>query len=138
MSDSLPTAADIDELLACVPGLQQPGVKYIETWEGGETDAAGVMHVPYPRYTPQVQSFFRLAARECWADYDYDPATAREMVRDDAFIASATLANVKTMLTFMVRGERFCDGHWGAMLSEGRVQAVLQRLKQIKESLRQP
>ena len=36
------------------------------------------------------------------------------------------------MLTFCVRGERFCDGHWGAMVREGRIGAILHRLQQLR------
>ena len=45
---------------------------------------------------------------------------------------SASLAQIKTMLTFCVRGERFCDGHWGAMVSEGRIGAILHRLSKLR------
>jgi len=51
------------------------------------------------------------------------------MVHSDEAIAAASLAEIKTMLTFCVRGERFCDGHWGAMVSKGRIGAILRRLE---------
>jgi hypothetical protein len=57
------------------------------------------------------------------------------MVESDEAIASATLAEVKTMLTFCVRGERFCDGHWGAVIGQGRIGAILRRLEQLRESV---
>jgi hypothetical protein len=39
------------------------------------------------------------------------------------------------MLTYCVRGERFCDGHWAAMLESGRVVAILRRLRVLCGSL---
>jgi hypothetical protein len=35
------------------------------------------------------------------------------------------------MLTYCVRGERFCDGHLGGMIEKGHVQRILQRLREI-------
>jgi hypothetical protein len=35
------------------------------------------------------------------------------------------------MLTYVVRGERFCDGHWGAMVEGGQVRRLLQRLAEL-------
>ena len=36
------------------------------------------------------------------------------------------------MLTFCVRGERFCDGHWAAMIEGGQVRRLLERLAELK------
>jgi hypothetical protein len=36
------------------------------------------------------------------------------------------------MLTFCVRGERFCDGHWAEMVKAGRIGAILRRLEQLR------
>ena len=38
------------------------------------------------------------------------------------------------MLTFCVRGERFCDGHWAAMIEGGQVRRLLERLKEIRDA----
>jgi hypothetical protein len=39
------------------------------------------------------------------------------------------------MLTYCVRGERFCDGHWENLLRSGRVVALLRRLAELREAL---
>src|SRR5262245_53422010 len=72
----------------------------------------------------------------CWLDRGYNPEAAAEMVRSDEAIRSASLSQIKTMLTFRVRGERFCDGHWGAMIREGRIGAILRRLQELRETVR--
>ena len=53
------------------------------------------------------------------------------MLQDDAIIQRATLAEIVTMLTYCVRGERFGDGHWAAMLESGRIVALLKRLRAL-------
>ncbi|HKY55236.1 MAG TPA: DUF6508 domain-containing protein, partial [Anaerolineales bacterium] len=72
------------------------------------------------------------AARECWLDYGYSPEQASQMLRDETLIKSASLPQIKTMLTFCVRGERFSDGHWGSMIREGYIRRLLERLIEIK------
>ena len=127
------TRQRIDELLRYLPALGNPGPGTEAEWQGlDQKSEDGVITMPYPIYPPAVKEFFALAGQDCWCDFRYVPEQAGEMVRDDAAIASATLAQIKTMLTFCVRGERFCDGHWGAMVREGRIAAILRRLSQLR------
>ena len=128
------TPERIDELLRFLPALSAPGPDTEPEWhhlDQGPKD--GVLIMPHPAYPPVVEEFFRLAGQDCWCDFQYAPEQAGEMVRDDAAVASASLAQIKTMLTFCVRGERFCDGHWGAMVREGRIGAILRRLGQLRD-----
>jgi len=92
--------------------------------------------MPYPVYPADVRRFFELAARPCWSDYSYKPAEAGDLAHE-AFIRQATLDEIKTILTYCVRGERFSDGHWGAMLESGVIVAVLKRLKHLRDELRE-
>jgi hypothetical protein len=114
MASARITRKRIDELLRFLPALGTPGPDTEPTWHGlDKKPANGMFVMPYPTYQPVVEEFFTLAAQEWWCDYRYDPEEAAELVQDDAAIASASLARLRTMLTFCVRGERFCDGHWG-------------------------
>ena len=53
------------------------------------------------------------------------------MLESDDIIKTASLAQIKAMLTYCVRGERFCDGQWGAMIERGYVRLLLLRLAEI-------
>lgn len=55
------------------------------------------------------------------------------MIEDDVAISQASLQDIRTNLTYCVRGERLCDGHWAAMLESGRVVAILERLAQLRD-----
>ena len=57
------------------------------------------------------------------------------MLEDEAHIQSATLAEVKTMLTYCVRWERFSDGQRAAMLASGKLVALLERLRVLREQI---
>ena len=39
------------------------------------------------------------------------------------------------MLTYFVRGERFCDGHWGRLIEGGHVRRILERLAELEQKL---
>ena len=53
------------------------------------------------------------------------------MLEDQQAVETAELGQIKTMITYCVRGERFCDGHWGAMIELGHISRLLQRLSQL-------
>ena len=129
----LPTSEQMDELLRFLALLEQPGRAFIESWAGGETTGDGAITMPYPIYADDVLEFFWLAGQPWWSDYDYEPRQAWTMLQDDDFISGAGLDEIRTMLTYCVRGERFSDGHWAAMLEAGRVQAILRRLQVLRQ-----
>jgi hypothetical protein len=125
------TPAEIDALLAFLPLLRAaPGSPYF-TWGGNTVDADGVLQMPYVDYADWVSHFFRLAGQDCWTDPGYQPQAAARLIEDDARVATASLEQIRTLLTYCVRGERFCDGHWIALIDEGRLVAILERLQDI-------
>ena len=128
----MPTAQDIDALTAYLPRLYADGFSPAIRWEGGKPDKNGVIQMPYPVYDPLVNEFFRLAASECWLDYGYDPVQAGRMLKDEALIKAASLSQVRSMLTYCVRGERFSDGHWEEMITKGHIRRLLERLMEIR------
>lgn len=125
----LPDKADMDKLLSFLPKLCRAGFEPVEEWDmSGET-----LHFPYPRYHPDVTAFINLAGKPVWSDYDYIPMKAYGMLSDPRLVANASLMQVKTMLTYIVRGERFADGHWAAMIEQGHLRRVLERLAKLSE-----
>ena len=132
MKGSFPTAGDIDELVAFLPRLYGAGISPFEAHSGTESNREGVLTMPFPRYTATVFEFFRLAGKECWCDFGYDPRETAEALESEERIANASLAEVRTLLTYCVRGERFCDGLWGAAIQSGKIRLILNRLGQIR------
>jgi len=128
----LPALQEIEELTAFLPILYADGFSPIISWSGGEKQKNGTITFPYPNYNKVVEEFFRVAGNEYWLDYEYNPEQAGRMLRDENFIKVASLSEIKTMLTFCVRGERFSDGHWGEMIEEGYIRRLLERLDEIR------
>lgn len=129
------TRAKIDELTNFLPAFEAPDRKFHERWNGGDKNDDGVITMPYPTYPPDVEQFFRLVAQTCWLDTSYSPEQAGAMLNDDAVIAQASLDEIRTMLTYCWRGERFSDGFWGSVLERGRMQLILRRLLQLRDTL---
>jgi hypothetical protein len=128
------TVRKIDALLAFLPAFEAPGREFVQKWvtPGGD-ESVPVM--PYPEYHEDVKRFFKLASQEFWLDHAYDPETAGTMLADPATVAAADLAAVRTLLTYCVRGERFCDGHWSGVLKDGSVVSLLKRLRELREQI---
>jgi hypothetical protein len=132
MKTKLPTPREVEELVAFLPRLCADGFKPIREWGGGTTDESGTYIFPWPRYEPVVEEFFRVASNECWTDYGYDPHEVGRLLMDDEAVRTADLAQIKAMLTYCVRGERFGEGHWGAMVEAGHVRRLLERLADLR------
>jgi hypothetical protein len=135
MIDERITLEKIDELLRFLPLFDVPERKYVKVWAGGEVTPDGAITLPFPEYCDDVLEFFILAGQTCWSDFKYDPREAYAMLSDDQFISTCSLDDIKTMLTYCVRGERFSDGHWASVLESGRVVAILRRLAVLRETL---
>lgn len=128
---SLPTLQDIEELTSFLPRLYADGFSPFDSWSGGEKLKDGSHSLAYPNYNSVVEEFFN-AVRGAWLDYEYNPEQAYQMLKDEQAVKAASLLQIKSMLTFCVRGERFSDGHWGAMIEKGYIRRLLERLIEIK------
>ena len=118
------TAADIDALLQAFTALRALPSAHPDTPEAAAS--------AYPIYAEPVRAFFQLAGHPCWSDYGYASKGAAGMVRDDARVADASLAEIRTMITWCVRGERFCDGFWGSLFEGDRLDRILARLAELR------
>jgi hypothetical protein len=128
------TADDIDALLAFLPLFERPGRTFAR-WGEVEKNADGSISLPFPVYDEDGEEFFSLVGQRGWLDYGYKPEEAARMLADADFIGRASLEQMKTMLTFCVRGERFCDGHWESLLLGGQIVALLRRLEDLRRRM---
>jgi hypothetical protein len=128
-----PTSEEIEKLVSYLPWLYGKGFKPIKVQNNSCLESSnGFFELTPPDYPDIVEEFFHLASSDCWTDYEYEPSEACQILEDENLIMNAELAQIKTMLTYCVRGERFCDGHWGAMIEEGYIRRILQRLEFIR------
>jgi Family of unknown function (DUF6508) len=131
MSTRMPTYQEMQALVAYLPRLYADGFSPVTRWHGGDKGEDGFYRLPWPEYYPLVEELFRLVGGECWLDYGYNPAQAAAMIREAEFVRSASLSQIKTMLTYCLRGERFADGHWAEMIERGYIRNILERIDQL-------
>ena len=89
--------------------------------------------LPWPAYHPLGMEFFRLLGADDWLDISYNPTTAGQMLVLAGFVEQASLEQIKTMLTYCVRGEGFSDGHWEEMIEKGHIRGLLTRPKELQD-----
>ena len=132
MNSPRPTPQEIEELVAFLPLLCKPEFTPVKKWHGGDTDDDGAITMPYPEYDPTVMEFIKEAERECWTDPEYLTKSAGNMLDDEDTVKTADLDQIKTMLTYCVRGERFYTGHWRNVIENGYVRRLLHRLAAVE------
>lgn len=114
--------SSIDRLTAYLPKFEnEPCTLKSENW--------------WPTYADYVEEFFKLVEYE-FEDRDYalnGIDALEEQLEDDDLIAQASVDQCRTLLTLILRGERFCDGYWRRIIESGRVQAILRRLSELCE-----
>lgn len=139
MNSTPPDAKEMDAILAYLPIFDAPGFEPIVRWNGGRDEATKVITLPWPTYEPSVQAFFHALSEDYWRDDNYNEgqATSR-MIRDPERIGCASLEEIRAMLTFCVRGERFCDGLWGKMIKQGVIRRILARLRELRMEMQAP
>ena len=132
--DQSPTQQEIEALTSFLPRLYAEGFSPVKNWNGGR-QKDGSITLPYPDYDPVVEEFFRTVSGGGWLDYDYNPEQAYQLLKDENLVSTASASQIKSMLTFCVRGERFSDGHWAEMIEKGHIRRILERLNAIKAEL---
>lgn len=134
--DSLPdpTPADIAAVLAAFEPLRSPDAE-IGHWSGGDEVEPGVMQLPWFEYSDAVGNWERaLYDHNILCDYGEEGWHERfaAIVDHPGLLASADLTTIRKVLTTVVRGERFCDGHIAGMFEAGVVQVAMRRLEELQ------
>lgn len=130
------TPERMDALLEHLPILRGVAHEPAERWEGGQKLPDGSLTLPYPVYRAEVLRFFEEAAEPWWTDYAYSPHAAAAMLDDPSAVTCASLDQIRSMLTYCLRGERFCDGHWESLIRSGKLTSLLERLAQLRPPVR--
>jgi hypothetical protein len=127
-----PSSDDIEDLLELLPRLRELEGEYVTGWVAARSGDRSASRSPiYPR---AVTEFFYVASQPCWRDDAYDARAAEALARDRARVRGAGLRELRAMLTWCVRGERAREGHWGAVLEDGTVFAILARLQELADA----
>ena len=90
---------------------------------------------PYFCADPAVGEFLKQLYDHHWVvdlDWPSQQDWAQQRVADPTLLRTATLDEIRMLLTTHARKDRFCDGHLAEMLGCGHIRAVLERLREIR------
>lgn len=133
VTEPQPTAEDIRALVSFLPKLyDRRDMQPIRQWLTNEEVEGGRLTLPRPKYDDTVENFIDLIVNQgCWLDCDYVPEDVERLLMDETAVRTATIPEIRRMLTVVVRGERFCDGWWSFMIEQRHVRRLLERLEAI-------
>lgn len=130
-TDREPTREEIDELLAFLPGFEEPGRSFHKVHPGRRNEETGIVTIGCIEYAEDVDAFYQLIHSPQWLCFGYQEQSPQELARDPERIQNAGIDEIRALLTWCVRGERFCDGHMATLFEKGVPQATLRRLAEI-------
>jgi len=117
------TSKDIHELVDFLPRLRSLNGHYLEVEDPPSR--------PQLKYHPVVEDFFYCVAKPCWTDPQCSPLEVEEALSHPGFVETADLGQLRSLLTWCVRGELVRDGHWNHILSNGTLFSILERLQSV-------
>ena len=121
-----------ERLYSYIPYFENIDPDTAYQWKGGVKRDDGAISVPYPDYDETLPQFIHDVYKSGLMDYNYRDTIERKtngQSKDKReLIDSADLEFVFAILTYFVRGERFCDGLWEAAVRDGVFLAILRRL----------
>ncbi len=124
-----PTAADlaaVAELLADIERIEATPIE----WGGGK-QADGSIQMPFVVYAPEAERLIRAFNDHHLIVFNFDSSLWQDDAQrflDPEVVRTASLDDVRCLLTLHVRQDRFVEGHFADMIARGHIAALLRRL----------
>lgn len=116
------TSDKISRLLSFLP-LFDPPQDPVLRWKVGL--------FPCPVYNEFVEDFFEAVGEFCGEQIIWDHESIRSSLYQDSLVEVASLTTLREMLAYCLRGEKFYDGHWAKMITEGRITVIMRRMAEL-------
>jgi len=124
------TTKQLNAILPFLDTFRKMGFKCGEWTTASESTA-----IPHFAFTNDFESFLQTLYDNEWIeelDWIKWQETAAQYVESPDLLATANTETIRTLLTTHVRKDYFCEGHLAAMFENGHIEAILQRLKGIR------
>lgn len=118
----------MDALQRISTGIELLESGYTVEWEPSREIEPGVHTMSYPRYDSRLTEALWGASELVGTDYGYIDRV--DEVRELS-IPEMSQSQLSTFLTWVQRGERFCDGFIDGFVKDGRVLQALRRAAEL-------
>jgi hypothetical protein len=127
-----PTEADLAAVAGLLAEIEQIEAKPAE-WSGGR-QSDGSIQMPFVMYEPAAARLLRALYDRKVVILGFDWTSWQDEARrflDPDVVRTASLVEVRRLLTLHVRADRFVEGHFAEMIANGHVSALLRRLGEL-------
>lgn len=113
--------------------LIEIGIKLLEDgysveWTPSQRTASGVITLSYPDYDARLIEALQSASRLIGTDFGY---VGNVDAVKDLNVSEMTREQLSTLLTWVQRSERFCDGSIDSFVKDGQALRALRRASEI-------
>jgi hypothetical protein len=126
------TRAKLRRLAAFLPAFESPGFQFGE-WVSPQRNSDGVITLGYFRLGNTAESLIQAAYESHWLKTGFDWSVwmksdrARQLMQRPAGIRDATADELFSMLTAVIRGNRYSEGALAGAYESGLLVAILRR-----------
>jgi NDP-sugar pyrophosphorylase family protein len=124
------TKKEIKELTDFLPLIYDNKIELSKPYRNA--DMSDMISGGFYKYHPSVLTFFELASQDHWKDYQYVDNFSEKMI-EPGKIEEASINQLKTIITWCDRMERFFEGHWEYVIENDIIKRVLKRLIQLNK-----
>lgn len=108
--------------------VHRPFGKAVGWGDPESDDGLQVGGYDYPQF---METFWHVAEHDGWLEGSYDQEEGFFYLEHTRRVEFADLEEIQRLLRFCYRGEWFCEGHWGNMVEQGLLPALLARLDEL-------
>ena len=129
----------IDKVVSFIPMLISLPAKDIANWQAPGKDDKGeqLMYIA-PEYDRVVEELMDALNENHFVqpfDWGKWEPTAQKIQEEPNRLSKATLNTCIKLMTLHVRMDRFVGGHFGSIVKEGHIVAILRRLAELRKSV---
>ncbi|GAB2566384.1 DUF6508 domain-containing protein [Leucobacter ruminantium] len=123
------TGAQMEALQRINTGIELLEAGYTVEWTSSRVTESGARTMSYPNYDKRLMEALWGASELVGTDYGY---TERVDEVRELSVPEMTQSQLSTFLTWVQRGERFCDGFIDGFVKDGRVLQALRRAAELE------
>lgn len=129
-----PSKSQLDDLLSYLPALETPGRMFGEA-QGLEPETNQQAAKPRVNFAQDVELFLRCASQPWFTDFEYAQKKPQFWLEDPNFLASSSLEQTITALTYCIRTEPFSESFVNQCLQTGLIQSILRRMQTLRDQM---